>query len=57
MKLLFNWLSFVVFGVTMLCTQSTNAGNWNTGGGTPRFIPQTDPGGKAVNYGNSYFVA
>ena len=57
MKLLFNWLSFVVFGVTVLCTQSTNAGNWNTGGGTPRFIPQTDPGGKAVNYGNSYFVA
>ena len=57
MKLLSTWTSLVVLAVTMLFTQSTNAGNWNTGGSTPRVIHQIDPGGKAVNYGNSYFVA
>ena len=57
MKLLSTWTSLVVLAVTMLFTLSTNAGNWNTGGSTPRVIHQIDPGGKAVNYGNSYFVA
>lgn len=51
------WSVFIVLAMTMVFTQRANAGNWNTGSSTPWVIPQTDPGGKAVNYGNSYFVA
>jgi len=38
------------FGLT-LTSETTEAGNWNTGGsGSTSVVPQTDPGGPAVNH-------
>lgn len=56
-------LTVFVFGST-LTSETVNAGNWNVGGSGSTFVqpenyvvvPQTDPGGKAVKYGNSAFT-
>ena len=56
-------LTVFVFG-SNLTSETVKAGNWNVGGSGSTFVqpenyvvvPQTDPGGKAVKYGNRAFT-